>query len=63
MASMPKLLSNMALTLAMRRLGAGEFTVHGFRSSFRDWAAKQGVAFEVAEECCPHTVGNAVTRA
>ncbi|CAN7509737.1 tyrosine-type recombinase/integrase [Pararhizobium sp. LjRoot238] len=31
-------LSVMALTMAMRRHGAGEFTAHGFRSSFRDWA-------------------------
>jgi hypothetical protein len=29
----------------VRRLGAGEFTVHGFRSAFRDWAAETGVDF------------------
>ena len=32
-----KPLSNMALEMTMRRLGAGEFTPHGMRSSFRDW--------------------------
>ena len=56
-------LSGMAMTMAMRRLGAGEFTVHGFRSSFRDWAADTGVEFSVAEQCLAHSVGNAVTAA
>jgi integrase len=51
-----------AMSTMMRRLGAGEFTVHGFRSSFRDWAAETGVAFETAEQCLAHTVGSAVTR-
>jgi len=32
--------SDMAFTAILRRLGH-EFTVHGFRSSFRDWAAEQ----------------------
>jgi len=32
--------SDMAFTTILRRLGH-EFTVHGFRSSFRDWAAEQ----------------------
>jgi integrase len=56
-------LSNMALAMTMRRLGAGAFTVHGFRSAFRDWAADHGVEFEVAEQCLAHAVGNSVTRA
>lgn len=30
-------------------------TVHGFRSSFRDWAAETDVAKEVAEACLAHT--------
>jgi len=42
-------LSTMALEMTMRRLGAGEYTPHGFRSSFRDWAHVHGVAFEIAE--------------
>ena len=46
-----------------RRLGAGEYTVHGFRSAFRDWAGDHGVEFEIAEACLAHTVGNKVTRA
>ena len=40
-----------------------DVTVHGFRSSFRDWAAETGVEFSVAEQCLAHTVGNAVTAA
>jgi integrase len=47
----------------MRRLCAGAFTVHGFRSALRDWAADHGVEFEVAEQCLAHAVGNSVTRA
>lgn len=30
--------SNMAMTMLLRRMGHGDVTVHGFRSSFRDWA-------------------------
>ncbi len=57
-------LSNMAMTQLMRRLGRGDVTVHGFRSSFRDWAEEQGnVAREIAEMCLAHEVGNAVERA
>jgi integrase len=56
-------LSNMAFAMVMRRMGVGEYTPHGFRSAFRDWAAEHGVDFEVAEHCLAHAVGNAVTRA
>jgi integrase len=51
------------LAMAMRRLGAGDCTVHGFRTAFRDWAADHGVEFEIAEACLAHAVGNSVTRA
>ena len=34
-------LSNMAMLMLLRRLSADDVTVHGFRSSFRDWAAEQ----------------------
>jgi integrase len=57
-----KPLSENALARAMKRLG-GRDTVHGFRSSFRSWCADQGVAFEVAEQCLSHTVGNSVVQA
>jgi integrase len=56
-------LSAMAMTMLMRRLGAGEFTVHGMRSAARSWMGDQGVAFEVAEACLADAVGNQVVAA
>jgi len=38
-------------------------TVHGMRSSFRDWCGETGVAREVAEACLSHRVGNAAEQA
>ena len=38
-------------------------TFHGFRSTFRVWAAENNVQYEVAEKCLMHTVGNAVYKA
>jgi integrase len=57
-------LSVMALAMTMRRLGAGQFTVHGFRSAFRDWAGDE-TAFprEVAEAALAHAVGDETERA
>ena len=55
-------LSSMSMAMLLRRMGV-EFTVHGFRSAFRNWAAEQAVPFEVAESCLAHSVGNAVTQA
>lgn len=57
-------ISNMAMTQLLRRLGKGDVTVHGFRSSFRDWAAEKGnMPREIAELCLAHEVGNEVERA
>ena len=33
-------LSNMAMTQVLKRMDRGDITVHGFRSSFRDWASE-----------------------
>lgn len=33
-------LSDMSLTAALRRMGRGDLTAHGFRSTFRDWCAE-----------------------
>ncbi|WP_439711357.1 tyrosine-type recombinase/integrase [Bradyrhizobium elkanii] len=57
-------LSDMSLLKALATAGGGDFTVHGFRSSFRDWAAEE-TAFqrEVAEAALAHAVGDAVERA
>lgn len=38
-------------------------TVHGIRSTFRDWAAVSGIDFVAAEKALMHAVGSAVTRA
>ena len=34
-------------------------TLHGMRSSFRDWCGETGIAREVAEACLAHRVGSA----
>jgi integrase len=54
-------LSNMALAMFLTRLGRDE-TVHGFRSSCRDWAAETGFAHEVCEAALAHVVENKVER-
>jgi len=56
-------LSNMAMAMQLRRLGAGEYTVHGFRSAARDWMADHGVEFQLAEACLAHKIGNAASQA
>jgi integrase len=52
-------LSNMAMLKMMERMGKPELTTHGFRSTFRDWAAEQ-TAFpsEVAEAALAHAIGD-----
>jgi len=59
-----KPLSNMAMTAVMRRMECGAFTVHGFRSSFRDWAG-DATSFprDIAEMALAHKVGDAVEQA
>ena len=57
-------LSNMALLALLGRMGRGELTAHGFRSSFSDWCAER-TAFpaEVREMALAHTVGDKVEAA
>ena len=56
-------LSQMALAMALRRIGS-EATVHGFRSTFRDWAGdRTRFPREVAEAALAHAVGDATERA
>jgi integrase len=56
-------LSDMTLTKVLRDMNA-PFTVHGFRSTFRDWAAEQtSLPGEVAEAALAHTVPKAVEAA
>ena len=47
-----------SLTRLVAKAGlADEMTIHGLRSSFRDWAAETGKARELAEAALAHTVG------
>jgi integrase len=57
-------LSNMAMTAVLRRMGHGDITVHGFRSTFRDWAAERtNFPNEVVEMALAHAVGDKVEAA
>ena len=58
-----KALSDMAFTQLLRRLEIPS-TAHGFRSSFRDWAAEQsGASWAVCESALAHTIGSGVEQA
>ena len=53
-------MSDMTLTKVLRDTGLADgATVHGFRSSFRDWCADTGKPREIAEAALAHTVGGA----
>lgn len=57
-------LSNMALLQLLKRMDRADITAHGFRSSFRDWAAEcTAYPHEVAEMALAHAVGNKVEAA
>lgn len=54
-------LSTMSGLMLLRRMGYGEFTVHGFRSTFRSWAAAQtNFPREVAEAALAHQLPDKV---
>ena len=58
-----KPLSSMAMLMLTRRQAAGK-TVHGFRSTFRDWVSEEtDHSPEVAEMALAHTIGNKVEAA
>lgn len=58
-----KPLSNMAMLMMVRRLSLG-ITVHGFRSTFRDWVSEEtDYSPELAEMALAHTIGNKVEAA
>lgn len=57
-------LSNMAFLQLLKRMKRTEITVHGFRSTFRDWAAEQTAhPSDVVEMALAHSVGNQVQQA
>lgn len=58
-----KPISDMTLSMAMRRMGL-EARPHGFRTSLRTWLAEcTDAPHEVAETCLAHASGSAVVRA
>jgi integrase len=59
-----KPLSNMAMAAVLDRMGRDDITVHGFRSTFRDWAAEMtSFPREVAEMALAHVVDDKVEAA
>ena len=55
-------IASWVLTKLPVRLDLGG-TLHGMRSSFRDWCGETGVAREVAEACLAHRIGSAAEQA
>lgn len=52
-------LSNMAFLQQLKHMGRDDLTVHGFRSTFRDWAAEQtAYPSDVVEMALAHTISN-----
>ncbi len=59
-----KPLSNMAFLKLLERMDRADLTAHGFRSTFRDWAAERtGYPREVAEMALAHAVSDKVEAA
>jgi len=59
-----KKLSNMAMLAVLKRMKREDLTAHGFRSTFRDWAAETTeYRSEIVEMALAHTIGNKVEAA
>lgn len=59
-----KPLSNMAMEMVLRRMKIAGATVHGFRSSFRDWAGNvSSFPREVVETALAHVIGDKAEQA
>ena len=57
-------LSDLAIASVLRRMRRRDFTIHGFRSSFRDWCGDEtDFAREVAEAALAHAIGDATEAA
>jgi integrase len=57
-------LSNMALLMLLRRMDRNDLTAHGFRATFRTWAAERtNFSREVIEAALAHVVGDQTERA
>jgi integrase len=51
-------LSSMAMTMQLRRMGRQDITVHGFRSTFRDWASEQT---SIPHGTCEHALAHRIS--
>jgi integrase len=59
-----KSLSNMAMEMVLRRMKVEDATVHGFRSSFRDWAGNvSNFPREITETALAHVIGDKAEQA
>jgi integrase len=59
-----KPISNMAMAMLLRDMGRGDITVHGFRSTFKDWVSERtGHADIVSEMALAHTIPDKVQAA
>jgi integrase len=56
-------LSDAATGAVLDRMGRDDIVPHGFRSTFRDWAAERGYPDAVAEAALAHSVSDAVIAA
>ena len=57
-------LSNMAMLELLKRMARTDITVHGFRSTFKDWASERtSYPREVTEMALAHTIGDQVEAA
>lgn len=52
-------LSNMTLSAVLKRMGRGDITMHGFRSTFRDWCA-ESVGNSFPREVCEHALAHSL---
>lgn len=52
-------LSDMSLIAVLRRMGRSDITVHGFRSTFRDWCS-EAVGNSYSQEVCEHALAHSL---
>jgi integrase len=57
-------MSNMTLLAVLKRMGRADLSVHGFRSTFRDWASETTQhPNHVVEQALAHAIGSSVEAA
>jgi integrase len=52
-------LFDMSLTAVLGRMNRADITIHGFRSSFRDWCA-ESVGNSLSREVCEHALAHSL---